>query len=692
MNTRGYLMRYLMGVIVGVCFVMQPITTNADARDFSKINTQHYTKDELIVKYKRSKARIVSLDQTKTFQEKIEELASDPNVEYVEPNYLRNISMIVTNDTLRDLLWVLDNTGQEIVGGAGAVSGTVDADIDAPEAWTIRDGGDPVIVAVIDNGVEYTHPDLEHAMWDGTNCKSETGAALGGCNHGYDYENNDTTPLPSVGQSHGTHVAGIIGAVKNNAAGVIGVAPNAKIMAVRFALNVSTEIKAIDFAIQNGVKVINASFGGVGFSQAEYDAIERFKNAGGIFIAAAGNCGDGDTFMLNGCTSQNQSLYPASYDLPNIIAVAATDQHDNLADFSNHSETLVDVGAPGVNSLSTLSNNTYGYASGTSMAAPYTAGLAALVLGSPYDLSYTQVKDIILENGDTRGSLVGKTVSGKRINAQKSLFAVDILNAQLVYDTASEGLSDGQYSSESKALFQTAINTATLVKNTNESTDQAIADAVVALGVAQSAFLASQISIPTVTHTITASAGTGGVISPEGVTTITDGEQQVFTITAQSGYTLSDVLVDGVSVGSVTEYTFDIVTTDHTIEVVFTRNVNRSGGGGGGGGGGRSSSSGAQASIPTITTPQTLAPELDLSRPLLEQNTIPVVIPICSITTLLKVGSKGDQVKCLQTILKIPADGIFGPQTKLAVINFQRMHPLLVPDGVVGPKTVAVMK
>jgi len=297
---------------------------------------------------------ILRIKDSKTVEEKVAELKNDPNIEYVEPNYKRYPADINTDDTNRALLWGLDNTGQPVNG----VSGTLDADIDAPEAWAISEAttSASAIVAVIDSGVAYNHLDLVTNMWDGTNCKDYNGAVIaGGCNHGYDYEDDDNIPLPTT-SSHGTHIAGTIAAVKNNSKGIIGVAPQAKIMAIKYNGTVSNEIKAIDFAIQNGAKVINASFTGADFSQSEYEAIDRFKTAGGIFVAAAGN-GDyyGDPNIGDNHDGQIH-LYPSDYDLDNIISVAATDQNDNLATFSDYGTTSVDVGAPGINIYSTFAD------------------------------------------------------------------------------------------------------------------------------------------------------------------------------------------------------------------------------------------------------------------------------------------------------------------------------------------------
>ncbi|MCX6800376.1 MAG: S8 family serine peptidase [Candidatus Falkowbacteria bacterium] len=218
----------------------------------------------------------------------IDDLKNDPDVEYAEPNYKRRLFTINTNDTYKNDLWGLDNTGQTVNG----VVGTADADIDAPEAWVKSTGASTTIIAVIDTGVAYNHLDIADSMCNGINCVDENNVFLGNCNHGYDYIDNDKTPLPTI-SSHGTHVAGTIAAVKNNSKGIIGIAPSAKIMALRVDyvdpdgseyIDSASVVKAISFAKNNGARIINASFGGTGFSQAEYDAIAAFGAAGGMVL------------------------------------------------------------------------------------------------------------------------------------------------------------------------------------------------------------------------------------------------------------------------------------------------------------------------------------------------------------------------------------------------------------------------
>lgn len=380
---------------------------------------------EVIIKYKGTNdLSVVDVAPNVTTDALVEHLNSEPSVEYAEPNYQRRIFDIATNDPYRNLEWGLDNTGQTV----SDITGTAGADINAPEAWSIS-LGTSTVVAVIDVGVDYRHPDIANQMWDGSSCVSESGASISsGCNHGYDFADGDNDPLPPQSATddtafHGTHVAGIIAAEQNNSRGISGVAPEAKIMAIRFGLDVASEVEAIDFARENGAKIINASYGGTEFSQAEYDAIKRFTDAGGIFIAAAGN----DSTNNDG----GVHTYPSDYDLPNIISVAATDSNDGLASFSNYGPSSVDVGAPGANILSlypdyssTTPAYKYAYADGTSMATPMTVGEAALIWSYKPSLTSDEVRSLIESSGDPLPSLSGKTISGKRIDAYGALLAL----------------------------------------------------------------------------------------------------------------------------------------------------------------------------------------------------------------------------------------------------------------------------
>ena len=289
----------------------------------------------------------------------IDELRGQADIEYVQPNYIYEPDSIPGNDPQRAKLWGLDNTGQTVNGEAGKA----DADIDAPEAWGVSEGeNSEIVIAVIDTGVAYNHPDLLGNMWDGSECRDENNAYLGGCNHGYDYEQADKTPLPTDNW-HGTHIAGTIAAAKNNGIGIAGVSPRAKIMAIKTDFSTSQIVKAINFAKYNGAKIINASWGCYGSDcgsdgyndQAMIEAIAAYP---GLFINSAGNGNDdgrGDDHDQPGAVKK----YPCDYPADNIICVAATDQNDNLASFSDYGAASVDVGAPGTNIYSTIPGIVY---------------------------------------------------------------------------------------------------------------------------------------------------------------------------------------------------------------------------------------------------------------------------------------------------------------------------------------------
>ena len=291
-------------------------------------------KDEM----RESNISLLEITDTSTVEEKVEELEANQNVEYAQPNFIYTPSAIATDDPARSLLWGLDNTGQNV----NSILGKQDADINAPQAWAINEVTNATItVAVIDTGVAYNHPDLLPNMWDGTNCKDEEGHDLGGCEHGYDYEDNDKIPLPTH-SSHGTHIAGTIAAVRDNTKGIVGVAPFAKIMAIKTSLTTDEIVKSIHFASQNNAHIINASWVGQYEDPVLKSAIASFP---GLFIAAAGN---------TSTNNESTHYYPSDFDVPNIISVAATDQNDGLAYFSNYGVTSIDVGAPGTNIFSTV--------------------------------------------------------------------------------------------------------------------------------------------------------------------------------------------------------------------------------------------------------------------------------------------------------------------------------------------------
>jgi subtilisin family serine protease len=323
----------------------------------------------------------------------IEALEQQPGVLSAEPN-VRVHLMTTPDDAYFPYLWGLENSGQTAKSGITKV----DADIDAPEAWNRFTGNGQVKVAVIDTGVDYNHPDL-----------------VGSVTGGYDFIANDPDPMDE--HYHGTHVSGTIGAHGNNGTGVTGVNWNVQILAVRvFDAEGSTTLDAIVngivFAGQQGARVANMSFGGYGHSDAITAAIAGAPNT--LFVAAAGN-------ETN--NNDKNAVEPCNVPAPNVLCVAATDANDRLASFSNFGRRTVDLAAPGVDILSTVPTTygEYGVLSGTSMATPHAAGVAALALGLVPDLTTAELKLVLMKSVDRLPKLKKKCVTGGRLNADKAL-------------------------------------------------------------------------------------------------------------------------------------------------------------------------------------------------------------------------------------------------------------------------------
>lgn len=359
----------------------------------------------------------VSLGKGNRPEQAIQTLNRLPFVELAEPDYELHAD---TNDTYFGLQWGLDNTGQSIRG----YTGVMDADIDGLEAWGITTGDPDFIVAVIDTGTDYTHPDLANNIWTNPgeipgNGVDDDGNGFIDDVHGYDFFSNDGDPMDEEG--HGTHVAGTICAEGNNGIGVTGVAWNCKIMPLRFigpgGGYTSDAIAALSYAVSNGAKLSNNSWGGGGYSFSLYNAIQNAGAGpnGHLFVAASGN---------SAVDTDASPHYPSSYNLDNIISVAATNNRDELSSFSNFGAASVDVGAPGTDIASTYTIlYDYAWASGTSMASPHVTGLAALVWGQNPGWSNLEVKNRILDTARPLAALSGKTVTGGIINAYDALYS-----------------------------------------------------------------------------------------------------------------------------------------------------------------------------------------------------------------------------------------------------------------------------
>ncbi len=315
-------------------------------------------------------------------------------------------------------LWGLENLGQS--------GGTPDADIDAPEIWDVVTGSADVVVAVIDTGLDYTHPDLVTNVWTNPgeipgNGLDDDGNGFVDDVHGYDFANGDSDPMDDEG--HGTHVAGIVAAAGNNGRGVVGVSWTGSIMPLKFlddqgsgttsnavlALNYATLMRT---AYGINVRVANASWGGGDFSQALHDAIEAAGAADILFAVAAGN---------EATNLDQQPQYPPSYDLANIVVVAASDRNDQLAEFSNYGPETVDLAAPGVDIYSTVPGDQYDWLDGTSMATPYVAGTAALLWAAVPNASVAEVRRALLAGADRLPALQGAVADAGRLNAWNAL-------------------------------------------------------------------------------------------------------------------------------------------------------------------------------------------------------------------------------------------------------------------------------
>lgn len=335
-----------------------------------------------------------------------------PEVEYAVPNYLVR-KATVPNDPHFLQQWGLYNTGQTVNG----ITGAAGVDIGAPSAWERHVGDGAVIVAVLDTGIDYQHPDLADNVVAGK-----------------DFANGDDDPMDDDADGHGTHVAGIIGARGNNGVGVAGVNWRVKLMPLKVLRadgygDTAAIVAAIDHAIAQGARIINASYAypcGAALVRPELEALQRAQSAGVLVVAAAGN---------DACDNDVAPTYPASHPLNNLLSVGASDAYDGRASFGRASASSigarsVHLFAPGKNIYSTVRMSLGGYAfeDGTSMAAPHVSGAAALLMSYRPTLGMREVREILLKSARPRETLRGLAVTGGRLDLAGAL-AMD-LNAQ----------------------------------------------------------------------------------------------------------------------------------------------------------------------------------------------------------------------------------------------------------------------
>ncbi len=361
-----------------------------------------------------------------TVEDAIERYRNNPLVEFIEPNYVIRANEVPNDPRFNDL-WGLLNTGQ--------TGGTAGADISATSAWDVFTGSNSVVIGIIDTGLDYNHPDIQANAWINPGEIAGNGIDDDGNGYiddvrGWDFINNDNDPMDDNG--HGTHCAGTIGGRGNNGVGVAGVNWRVKMMGLKFLSaggsgSTADAVEAVQYATMMGVRLTSNSWGGGGFSQALFDAIADAQTAGILFVAAAGN---------SSSNTDTSPHYPSSYNLDNIVAVAATDHNDALASFSSYGATTVDLAAPGVDILSTFPGNSYGYLSGTSMATPHVSGALGLIFGRFPTIAAADAKSLLLNFTDPIPALDGRVLTGGRLNAFMPIADPDSTAPGMITDLA----------------------------------------------------------------------------------------------------------------------------------------------------------------------------------------------------------------------------------------------------------------
>lgn len=327
---------------------------------------------------------------------------------------------------------------------------------DAARAWKVTKGSKSKIVAVIDTGIDVNHEDLSENIWvnpgeTGLDAKGRNKAANGIDDdnngyvddvHGWNFVSNNNDLTDNHG--HGTHIAGIIGAIAENKKGISGISPEVSLMIIKYydpkvpsTDNLKNTINSIKYAVKMGAHIINYSGGGVDYSQDEFEAVKEAEKKGILFVAAAGN---------ERSNSDQFHYYPADYKLSNIISVTALDPNRDVLPSSNYGTETVDLAAPGQNIISTLPGNSYGFMTGTSQATAFVSGAAVLVMSNKSDFKFDEVKKYILSTGDPFNSLAQKTRTSRALNLFKALTILDsgvAANGIVVRTPVSESFTPG---------------------------------------------------------------------------------------------------------------------------------------------------------------------------------------------------------------------------------------------------------
>jgi len=413
-----------------------------------------------------------------------ERLSASPGVIAAEPNWIYESLEVIPNDPAFDDQWGLSNTGQAhpvTDPPPASTQGVADADTDVSDAWSVTQGSPDTVIAILDTGVDLSHPDLSPNLWVNTgetaaNDIDDDGNGYVDDIDGYDFLSNDPSPQDNT-VGHGSHVAGIAAAAANNSIGGAGVCPACKLMVLRagsdngFPLDATLE--AIVYAVENGADIINMSLGGPIWSKLLRKALASAGDNGVLVVAAAGNSDrDNDQLYYLPGGDPFAPDYPASYDLANLISVAASNDLDRYGyftgcglagggaacSFTNWGHTSVDLAAPGVDIFSTHLSGGYATLNGSSMSAPFVAGVAGLVLSQNPSYTPLQVKDAILNSVDHPQDLAGGfTVTSGRLNAQGALTA-STANATPRTDGTMAGAVSINFRKNGSLSFPTDIN------------------------------------------------------------------------------------------------------------------------------------------------------------------------------------------------------------------------------------------
>ena len=496
----------------------------------------------------------------------VEQVAALPEVAHAEPDYV-----VYANgrpdDTHFGSLWGLENIGQS--------GGTAGADISAVAAWDQATGDGSLVVGVIDTGIDYNHPDLAANMW--VNPGEIAGNGIDDDGNGYVDDVHGINAITGSGDpmddhSHGTHCAGTIGAVGNNGRGVVGVAWDVKLMALKFlgasgsgftsdaieALAYATDMKS-NYGVN--IRITSNSWGGGGYSQSLADAIAASNAAGMLFVAAAGN---------DALDNDINPHYPSSYGAANVISVASSDRNDNSSWFSNYGATSVDLAAPGSAIYSTVPGGGYSTKSGTSMATPHVAGAAALLWGHQPNLSVADVKATLLQTVDPLDAFSGRVLTGGRLNVQAALGGRSP-GYRIAASVSPSGA--GRVACTPNPVEAGADSTCTATANggfsfANWSGDCSGSQRSCVLRAVTAAKDVTA-NFTTASYTVTATAGANGGISPRS-RSVAHGNSTSFTVTPDTGYGASVTGCGGSLSG--TTYTTGPITGACTVSASFSPN------------------------------------------------------------------------------------------------------------------------